>query len=127
MAAAYHGHNEIAEILIQNNAEVLAELTYQLEPLLMIAARNGLKNILEILIQKNIDVNQRTSSGSSALIEAAIHGRSEIVKILIKNNATVNAKSCSFNYVQNACQYRDDSKMDMKPRAKIFISSFLFF
>jgi ankyrin repeat protein len=44
------------------------------------------------LISKGVDVNARTSAGSTALILASFAGKKEVVQTLIKANADLNAK-----------------------------------
>ena len=64
--AAKHGHNEIAELLIENGADVSAKSLKGLTPL-HYAAVNGHKEIAELLIAKGADVNAKANDGRTPL------------------------------------------------------------
>ena len=72
--AAKHGHNEIAELLIENGADVSAKSLKGLTPL-HYAAANGHKEIAELLIAKGADVNAKSEDGWIPLLYAVAEGQ----------------------------------------------------
>jgi cytohesin len=90
--ATYHGHNEIAELLIVEGAEVNAKNRDGFTPL-HYAAGKGLKEVVELLIAKGADVNAKGRGlEKSPLLLAAYDGHKEIVELLIGWGADVNVK-----------------------------------
>ena len=90
--AAKHGHNEIAELLIENGADVSAKSLKGLTPLHH-AASEGHKEIAELLIAGGADVNAKTKSGTTPLHLAAWKGHKVIAELLIAKGANENAKA----------------------------------
>ena len=64
--AAYEGHKEIAEILIDKGADVNAMSDIGRTPLYW-AADSGYKEIIELLIAKGADVNAKTNDEKTLL------------------------------------------------------------
>ena len=89
--AAKHGHNEIAELLIENGADVSAKSLEGLTPL-HFAALAGHKEIAELLIAKGAEVNAKDGDGWTPLYYPAAKGHKEIVELLIGKGADLNAK-----------------------------------
>jgi len=99
MYASKNGFKQIAEILLQNNAEVDAK-TSDGKTALMIAAENCYNDIVEILLQKNASVNAKSCNNETALIYALknrcyrLDNRSniDVVQMLLENGADINVK-----------------------------------
>ena len=98
------GHDDIADILLQNgsdsldkslNAANLNEATLLSDNAPLITAVNYSTNevFLQKLIDNGADVNCLNYNGGTALIEAALNGKINFVKLLIKNNADVNVQN----------------------------------
>ena len=91
--AAWGGHKEIAELLIENGAKVDTKTDEARTPL-HYAARFGHKGIAELLIENGADVNAKSlSQGWTPLLSAVNKSHKEIAALLIENGADVNAKS----------------------------------
>ncbi len=89
--AVYHGHLEIAKLLIENGAKVNQIRTDNGIVPLYVAAEKGHLEIAELLIKKGAKVNQaRTDDGVAPLHLAVYQGHLEIAKLLIENGADVN-------------------------------------
>jgi cytohesin len=91
-SATAGGHTEIAELLIDNGADVNANEDYGWTPLHN-AASEGHMEVAELLIAKGADVNAKNNYGDNPLHGAAEQGHKEIVELLIAEGADVNAKS----------------------------------
>ena len=79
--AAKHGHNEIAELLIENGADVSAKSLKGLTPL-HYAAANGHKEIAGLLIEKGADVKAKDEGGKTPLDVAIQFKELEIINLL---------------------------------------------
>ena len=85
------GHKEIAELLIQNGADVNAKAYFEKTPLHE-AAQFGHKEVVELLIANGADVNAKNQWGETPLHDAASRGLKKIIELLIAKGANVNAK-----------------------------------
>ncbi len=88
-AAAANGHEEIAEVLLANRADVNAKSDYLLTPL-HLAAAVGHKGIVEVLLANKADVNARDKDGRTSLFFAALKGYKDVVEVLLANKADAN-------------------------------------
>ena len=90
--AAYGGHREIAELLIDKGANVNAKDKNNETPL-HAAAFYGRKEFAELLIDKDADVSAKDKNDQTPLHVASNRKKTEVVKLLIDKGADVNAKS----------------------------------
>ena len=104
MHAARGGYTGIATLLMENTSSdwnLCHERDNQCRTALMEAAREGNTDMVHLLIQKGSDVNARTVSGTTALMEAVLyHGfrgwhesNESTVRLLVDEKADINAKS----------------------------------
>jgi ankyrin repeat protein len=103
MIASWDNHEGIAQILIDNGANVNQESTEtfwgKLEgkrtPLIL-ASKRGHKGIAQILIDNGAEVNKAKCWGKTPLIIASKNGHSDVVKILMDNGASFNEAKWQF-------------------------------
>ncbi len=82
--AAWKGHNEIAELLIANGADVNVK-TFKGGTPLFYAAANGHKEIAELLIAAGADVNAKDILGKTPLDWTESQGHKETADLLRKH------------------------------------------
>ncbi|KAK2593037.1 hypothetical protein QQS21_009245 [Conoideocrella luteorostrata] len=99
--AASHGHEKIALLLIEKQANVKAKNMNRQTPLSQ-AAQNGHYAVVKLLLKNKIDNAAHFKSvdnyGSTPLTAAAIKGHEAVVKLLIDNGADVNLRD-AFGYL----------------------------
>ena len=88
--AAENGHKEVAQLLLDNSANVNAPKNTGWTPL-YIAAENGHEEVAQLLLDNSANVNAATNTGWTPLYSAAHYGHQEVVQLLLKNHADVNA------------------------------------
>jgi len=89
-SALRNGHQDTADILITNGADVNVRNCRGETPL-NVASSGGLVKSAETLISRGADVNAGNSFGESPLINAARLGHRDIVELLVTKGADVNA------------------------------------
>jgi hypothetical protein len=90
--AAFHGHMEIMNLLINKGADVnWKNPKDENRTPLMAAAENGKPEITRLLLEKGADVNASLTSGSTALQFASMRGHVEVMKLLLGSGADINA------------------------------------
>lgn len=87
--AAYAGHKTIAEILIDNGAQVNEKGFLEATPL-HCATLKGHKDVVELLLAHGADVNAIDGWALTALQRAAEKGQSDIALLLINKGADLN-------------------------------------
>lgn len=87
MAAAYLGHAQLAEGLLEIGTPV--DQTVQDTTALMLASMNGYPGIVRTLLANRAVPNRATANGSTALIRAADRGHAEVIRVLIEARAHV--------------------------------------
>ena len=90
--AAWHGHMEIVQLLLENGANTNAKRNDGWAPL-HDAAAQGHEEIAELLIANGADINTKDDGERTPLYAAAGKGQKNIVEILIAKGADVNAIS----------------------------------
>ena len=95
MHAARGGYTGIATLLMENTSSdwnLCHERDNRCQTALMQAARHGMTDMVRLLIQKGSDVNARTDSGKTALMEAVLfHGDESTVRLLLDEKAAIDA------------------------------------
>jgi ankyrin repeat protein len=89
--AAFFGHPEAAELLVERGAELGArstnkEFAYDATPLHSAAAA-GRRDVCEVLLDAGADVNAVQHGGYTALLDAAANRNAELVDILLARGA----------------------------------------
>ncbi|MFP3015860.1 MAG: ankyrin repeat domain-containing protein, partial [Wolbachia sp.] len=88
--AAQEGHEEVAEILIANRANV--NVNVKGTPL-HIAAAQGHINVIEVLLSNGAKVNVKDNKSRTPLELAVAHGHLQVVKMLLQyKKVDMNAK-----------------------------------
>ena len=90
--SAFRDDLEMAELLLQAEADVAAKTRVGAIMPISMAAQNGSAVMLEKLIEAGAEANSRTSTGATALMMATMSGSVEAVEILLDNGAFVNKR-----------------------------------
>ncbi|MFZ0826551.1 MAG: ankyrin repeat domain-containing protein [Verrucomicrobiia bacterium] len=90
--AVENGHEDVAELLLANGANVEAKAYAGWTPLLN-AVFGGHKDLVELLLAHNADVNVTDNSGRTPLQVAAENGYTEIAALLLAHKVDVNARN----------------------------------
>ena len=90
--AAYYGHVQICNLLLENNASV-NQKTNKGVTALLVGAQNRHVDVCTLLLQNNAQVNQQDNNGTSALWIAAQNGHVDVCSLLLQNNAQVNQQN----------------------------------
>ena len=89
--AAFQGHKESVELLLNRGANINHKDNDN-QTALMIAAFQGHKEIVELLLDRGANINEKDNDGSTALTYAAFQGHKEIVELLLDKGANINEK-----------------------------------
>lgn len=90
-AAAYSGHTEVVELLLQQDVQVDPEEDYKYGSALGAASRKGHAEIVRLLLKKGWDGNRKFKNENyhSALDAAATYGHLEVVQALLESNVDI--------------------------------------
>ncbi|XP_037546745.1 ankyrin repeat and SAM domain-containing protein 3 [Nematolebias whitei] len=91
MYAAYIGHDNIVNLLLEAGVNVNATTAKGLTPL-MLAASCGNESIAYFLLQQGADLELKDSRGWTALFHCTSTGHQQMVKFLLDNNADATVK-----------------------------------
>lgn len=92
--AAFFGHAELAEALLDRGAQIDARSTNAMKNTpLHAAAAGGKLAVIELLVKRGADVNARQEGGWTAMHSAAQAGRRDVVELLLANGADVQARA----------------------------------
>jgi len=113
--AAEKGYEDIAELLIDKGADVMALDLYRHTPL-HLAALFGHAEVAELLIAKGADLNAReTETGSTPLHEAVFGRHKNVVELLIAKGADLNVEKKTTN----------DTPLDTAERGQEYMAELL--
>jgi len=91
LLTTYYGHFEVAQFLLEQNAEVDAKDSSG-NTALMGGCFKGYQDIAELLVNAGANVNHVNSMGATSLIYAATFNKVGIAKLLLEHGADINAK-----------------------------------
>ncbi|XP_067100698.1 ankyrin repeat and SAM domain-containing protein 3 isoform X1 [Osmerus mordax] len=91
MYAAYIGHDNIANLLLEAGVSVNATTGKGLTPL-MLAASCGNESIAYFLLQQGADLELKDSRGWTALLHCTSTGHQQMAKFLLDNHANINVR-----------------------------------
>jgi len=90
--ASERGHFEVAQLLLQHNADVNSKAQDDYTPL-YIASHQGHLEVAQLLLQHNADVNSKAQYDYTPLHIASQQGHFEVAQLLLQHNADVNSKA----------------------------------
>ncbi|XP_065114835.1 ankyrin repeat and SAM domain-containing protein 3 isoform X2 [Paramisgurnus dabryanus] len=97
MYAAYIGHDNIVNLLLETGVNVNATTSKGLTPL-MLAASCGNESIAYFLLQQGAQLEYKDVRGWTALLHSTANGHKQMVKFLLDNNANANVKEPLFGF-----------------------------
>jgi ankyrin repeat protein len=84
--AAQHGHVQVVERLLKNEADPKIKAQFDKTPL-HLAAQHGHVQVVELLLQKNADPDIKDKEGNNPLLIAAEKGYVKVVELLLQKKA----------------------------------------
>lgn len=127
--AELSGHEDMAKLLLANNAEVDAKDSHGWTPL-HAAAANGCdsrrtrswaeaqlrarcvhKELVQLLLDSKADINAKDNDGRTPLYFAALLGRLDVAAFLIRDKADVNAKTNNGDTPLHEAAFKGDKDM----------------
>ncbi|MFC1781368.1 ankyrin repeat domain-containing protein [Planctomycetota bacterium] len=87
------GQTEVAEFLINNNADFNVKYGRQNLSLLHGAVQSDSVKLVELLIDKGVDVNVKNQAEATPIFNAASTGNLQVVELLVSKGADVNTKN----------------------------------
>jgi len=89
-SAARKGYPEVAQKLLQHNADLNIQDSDGEIPLHMVL-RDGNTNVARLLLEQGVDVNSRSKDGSTPLYLASKDGWPKVARLLIEHGADIGA------------------------------------
>jgi len=89
--ASFHGHNEVAELLIVRGADINALDNFKCTPLHRAVLRGHMK-IAKLLVESGADINKKSAFGETPLFYAVRSGHKKVAEYLILRGADVNVR-----------------------------------
>lgn len=87
MYAAYVGHDNIVNLLLDNEVDVNARTTKNGATPLMLAASCGNESVVYFLLQNGAKIDIQDNRGWTCLFYATFQGHQKVVKLLLENGA----------------------------------------
>ena len=91
-AAAFTGHLDVVELLIERNAEVDSRILKDSTPL-RAAAYGGRLNIVSCLFEHGADVNARHDDGTTPLMATCYNGHMNVATYLVEHGANIHLQN----------------------------------
>ena len=110
--AASNGHEAVAKLLLENNAEVDIKGIQSQTPLVQ-AARHGHEAVIKLLLMNNANIDLQGPFNHTALTQAIEKGNEAVMKLLILNNANINLKGI-FGHTPLSITARDGKEAAFK-------------
>ena len=89
MLAAMNGHIQAVKLLLERGSDVNATIETNRNSALTLASFQGHHEIVSLLLDYKANIEHRTKSGSTAMMEAAQGGHAEVAKVLLDRGADV--------------------------------------
>lgn len=87
MYAAYVGHDNIVNLLLDCHVDVNARTTKNGATALMLAASCGIESVVYFLLQNGAKIDAQDERGWTCLFYATYQGHQKVVKLLLENGA----------------------------------------
>lgn len=91
--AAWHGHFNIAKLLVERGANVNYAARKDIGTPIMSAALMGNESVMRLLFEKGADINNQAHTGGTALFCSCVRGLSALTALAIEMGANVNLRA----------------------------------
>ena len=108
--AAYHGHIQVMQMLLDRGANVNAQGEYSGNAL-QAASYSGHDKLVHMLLDRGADVNAQGGEYGNALQAALYRGHKKLVQMLLDRGADVNAQGGEYSNALQAAAYRGHNKI----------------
>lgn len=89
MLAAMNGHLQAVKLLLERGSDVNATIETNRNSALTLASFQGHHEVVSLLLDYKANIEHRTKSGSTAMMEAAQGGHAEVAKVLLDRGADI--------------------------------------